>query len=103
MAVKVYILKDRQVVPATIQEWGGFLPSPDRIVAVWTLCRGTITVSTVFLGVDHRVWSEGPPLVFETMVFGGPMDRHQERCSTWAEAEAQHERVCAEVRAKVLQ
>ena len=97
---KLYTLKDRQVVEATIEEWGRDLANPDRIVAAWTfkekgLVKGL--VSTVFLGVDHRL-GDGPPLVFETMVFGGPLDRHQERCSTWAEAEAQHERVCAMVR-----
>ena len=38
-------------------------------------------VSTVFLGVDHQ-WGDGPPLLFETMIFGGRYDGHQWRWST---------------------
>ena len=98
-----YTLKDRQVVPATMEEWARDLADPDRIVAQWRFADDAVLVSTVFLGIDHRWVGEGPPLVFETMVFDGPMHGHQERCSTWREAEAQHERVCAMVRARVLQ
>ena len=52
---------------------------------------GDVRVSTVFLGLD-RSFGQGPPLLFETMIFGGPFDqaKYQERCSTWEEAEAQH-------------
>ena len=32
---------------------------------------GTWSVSTVFLGMDHNWRREGPPILFETMVFGG--------------------------------
>jgi hypothetical protein len=48
-----------------------------------------VRVSTVFLVMNHNHFG-GPPILFETMVFGGPMDQEQRRCSTWAEAEAQH-------------
>jgi hypothetical protein len=100
--VKLYILKDRQVVPVdSIAEWGIFFMKPDRIVAQWDF--DNVRVSTVFLGIEHGWSDEGQPIVFETMVFNGPMDGHQERSATWQEAEQIHERVCAEVRAKVLQ
>lgn len=52
---------------------------------------GVVRVSTVFLGLDHA-FAGGPPALFETMVFGGPLDQDGERYSTWAEAEAGHER-----------
>lgn len=32
------------------------------------------TVSTVWLGIDHSYLRQGPPIIFETMTFGGPMD-----------------------------
>lgn len=57
-------------------------------------------VSTVFLGLDHQWDPDGPPLLFETMVFGGRLDEHTERYSTWDEAVAGHERVVAMVRAE---
>jgi hypothetical protein len=54
---------------------------------------GGRTVSTVFLGIDHNFCSVGPPLLFETMIFGLPDDEeYQERCTTWDEALAQHQR-----------
>lgn len=97
MNLKFYVLQDRQVVEATMEEWSRFLASPDRFVGQWTF-GDDIFVSTVFLGIELH-----PGQVFETMVFGGPMDGHQERTSTWLEAERTHERVCAMVTKRVLQ
>jgi hypothetical protein len=53
-----------------------------------------VEVSTVFLGLDHA-WGKGPPMLFETMIFGGEHDQYQERCSTWEQAEEMHRRACA--------
>jgi hypothetical protein len=60
----------------------------------WRVGSDTVNghrVSTVFLGLDHQ-YGDGPPLVFETMIF--PPDSwsevYCERYSTWAEAEAGH-------------
>jgi hypothetical protein len=75
--------------------WGHYFESADRIVAKTEI--GEAQVSTVFLGIDHN-WGEGPPLLFETMIFGGEHNEYQERCSTWKQAEAEHERACALVR-----
>ena len=47
-------------------------------------------VSTVFLGLDHAMPCEDGPLLFETMVVGGPHDGEGERYTTLAEAEAGH-------------
>ena len=68
----------------------------DRRVALTNLFDGLCTVSTVFLVIDHS-WGFGPPLLFETMAFwyeNGACE--QERCSTWAEAEERHAKMCAE-------
>lgn len=51
---------------------------------------GDATVSTVFDGVDRRYFGPGPPILFETMVLGGPCDGQGERYATWDEAEAGH-------------
>lgn len=48
---------------------------------------GDISVSTVFLGLNHNYFG-GQPILFETMVFGGPLDGEQERYET--EAQARH-------------
>lgn len=61
----------------------------NRRVAIWK--SSDVTVSTVFLSIDHQ-WGDGPPLIFETMVFGGPLDSECERYSTEQEAIEGHER-----------
>jgi hypothetical protein len=50
---------------------------------------GSVCVSTVFVGFNSRI-TNGPPLVFETMTFGGPRGGVQYRYSTWDDAEAGH-------------
>ena len=59
---------------------------------------GTAWISTVWLGLDHS-FGDGPPLIFETMVFGGAFDQDGERWSTKEQALAGHEAWCEKVRA----
>ena len=69
--------------------------SPEgRRVAKTTI--GDVDVSTVHLIIDHR-FGDGPPLIFETMVFGGPLDEECDRYSTEAEAKAGHAAMVARV------
>lgn len=49
------------------------------------------SVSTVFLGLDHNHWGNGDPLLFETAIFRKGETDIVGRCSTWEQAEAQHE------------
>src|SRR4051812_18982438 len=86
-----YILDGHELRPAETMEWAMWfqLAGEDRIVAK-TQLPDDVLVSTVFLGLDHG-FGNGPPLVFETMVFGkGDRDEICERYSTWAEAEVGH-------------
>ena len=48
-----------------------------------------VRVSTVFLGLDHAFGSS-PPILWETMIFGGEHDGYEDRYSTKTEAEAGH-------------
>ena len=56
-----------------------------------------VRVSTVFLGTDHNCL-DGPPILYETMIFGGPWDKSQWRHHTRAEAIAAHDQIVAAVR-----
>lgn len=87
-----YILIGQTAVPEPdLLKWGEWFETADRIVAKTEV--GSILISTVFLGLDHA-WHDGAPLLFETMVFSDTLDALDcWRCSTWAEAEAQHARV----------
>ena len=50
-----------------------------------------VWISTMFLGLDHQ-WGEGPPLLYETMVFGGPdHDDYLERETSRSDAAWTHE------------
>ena len=62
----------------------------NRIVAKTFI--GEIEVSTVFLVLDHRFHDidPGPPILFETIIFGGSLDKEETRYSTWKEAKAGH-------------
>jgi len=85
---KYYVLKGHIVVQTTNAiTFGKFMESQSRRVAETK--TNNAYISTVFLGIDHQ-FGDGPPLVFETMVFGGPLDDEQDRYSTWDEAVAGH-------------
>ena len=78
-----------------VLEWGKSCESSNRTVAKTTV--GGADVSTVFLGLDHSFGS-GPPLLFETMVFGGPFDQEQKRYTTWEQAEKGHNKMVQKVK-----
>lgn len=63
---------------------------------------GQFHVSTIWLGLDHSFCSDGPPLIFETMVFGdgGPLE--QERYSSEADAVRGHHEYVKLYRKKIL-
>jgi hypothetical protein len=66
------------------------METENRHVAVTFV--GVLQISTVFLGLDHSFRESGPPILFETMIFGDDEDDYQRRCATWEEAEAMHAR-----------
>lgn len=64
---------------------------------------GNYEVSTVFLGLDHKFGGEGPPVLWETMVFGeGDLSQDMKRCSgTREQAESMHEEMVKNVKASL--
>ncbi len=100
-----YILDGKlPVIEPDLMKWAKWFETADRIVRKDTATVkldgdpvGEVRVSTVFLGLDHSFGS-GPPLLFETMVFGGALDQEQDRCSTWEAAEKMHELMCERVK-----
>ena len=105
---KFYILLDKTPMAVDMETWGRWFEKNDRFVAQ-TMVGKKVRVSTVFLGLDHchsrflPGHENDPPLIFETMVFGGPMAGWMDRYSTWAEAERGHTEIVAEVRKAVAQ
>jgi hypothetical protein len=87
---------DRQGKPISVAAWSfRHCDSGYRVVAQ-TRLRGWL-VSTVWLGLDHS-YGQGPPLIFETMVFlpdgsslGDGDEEYCERYATEAEARDGHD------------
>lgn len=95
---KYYILNGREVRPVELMEWAVWYETADRKVAKTQI--GNVKISTVFLGMNHA-WSENePPLLFETMIFGGEFNDYQERYSTYDEAEKGHAKAVLMVEGK---
>lgn len=98
-----YILNDkREPIPveddAGWYEW--FEKGENRLVARTKV--GRLMVSTVFTGYDHNFSDHGPPILFETMIFGGePGYEPQWRCSTWTDALLMHDLAVIEAEAEV--
>lgn len=86
-----YILQGDKVVAVDTPTWAVWFENHflERVVAR-TVVQPGLEVSTVFLGLDHGLWLGGPPLVFETLVFGGLLDGEMDRYSTMAEALTGH-------------
>lgn len=94
-----YVLENREPRPEPdLITWAKWFEVPqNRIVAQTVVCCQE--VSKVFIGIDHRFFDEGPPVLFETMVFGkGPHEGEQRRYSTWDEAVTGHEAVVEHLR-----
>ncbi len=54
---------------------------------------GNFMVSTVFLGLDHNYAPNGPPILFETMIFEEGEGEEHERYCTYQEAVDGHKTI----------
>lgn len=93
---------NRPLEVADVFEWGRYFEHANRIVD-YTEITTEIRVSAVFLGIDHRHLGAGPPILFETMIFGGPLDQGQWRYCSWDDAEAGHRTAVTKARKAVGQ
>lgn len=94
-----YILKDGKPVRVdSLTEWCVQFERGEDVRRVDQTYVGYVWVSTVFLGLDHN-YGDGPPLIFETMVFGGPLNEEMVRYSTLGDAKKGHFEMVDRVRA----
>lgn len=92
-----YILDGKTPVRCELIEWGNWFEKNDRKVKKTVI--GEVTISTVFLGLDHSFGlGEGLPVLFETMVFGGIMDAQMDRYCSWEQAEEGHDAMVERVK-----
>jgi len=98
---RLYVLK-LDTIPVeieTINEWRDYFDNNSNLVKKKQI--GDAYISTVFLGIDHSGNLDGKPLLFETMVFGGEYDRHQERYYTYEEAVEGHKKIVSAIKSIV--
>lgn len=93
MGLRMFYALDAENRPYEVNsifEWATWFEDANRIVD-YTQITSEVTVSTVFLGLDHRFPPDtGPPLLFETLIFGGELDGDGNRYSSWDDAETGH-------------
>ena len=99
-----------------ILEWGRWFQTHDRVVkqdyvegerttaAHTSISEGHgVGVSTVFLGLDHNYTGHGPPILWESMVFGTALDGEMRRYESKEAAIRGHEELLAMVSAAYAQ
>ena len=76
---------------------------------IWHTLVGDLLVSTVFLGLDFSLGRVGPPVLWETMVFGDVGDdgdvgwgRYQKRYRSLQEAREGHRQTVDEVKHGII-
>lgn len=86
--------------PITVAEWSLAFEDFDARRVRFDTVHGAgeaVDVSTVWVGLDHQ-FGDGPPLIFESLVFGGPLDGAGLRYATRDEAIEGHAALVGEVR-----
>jgi hypothetical protein len=102
---RYYILSGHVAIAVDMWTWAaafekrklGIAAGDDPFRVARTEINDNCHVSTVFVGLDHN-FGRGDPLLFETMIFGGPLDQYQWRYATWDHAEHGHNQAVTEAR-----
>ena len=83
MTGKYILVEGKPVEEPDLLKWAGWFEKNKRIVRQHYFYGFPFRlVSTVFLGLDHNYFSKGPPILWETMIFGGPLNCYQRRYSS---------------------
>lgn len=99
---RYFILKNRTVHSCLdAMEWAKwFEENPSDRVVKQSEVNGA-KISTVFLGIDH-CYDGGEPILYETMIFGGPNDQYQYRYHTYKQAEEGHDKLVEKLTAGLV-
>lgn len=80
------------IVTNDVLEWATWFENHANRVVKQDTING-IFISTVFIGMGPMFESKKDPLLFETMVFSGPLSDRQWRYASWDAALAGHDRL----------
>lgn len=93
-----YILVKRVPIAVDVMSWARWFEKNAAACRVAETKIGDVRVSTVFLGLNHNFADDGPPILFETMVFGDPHNGEIWRYESWKDAEIGHQEAVDAVR-----
>lgn len=94
-----YILDvDKEVIQCSHEEWVNNFDDFEKNKRIAKDEVNGVTISTVFLWLDHGFWKSDVPIVFETLVFPEEEYNIMYRSSTYKEALAMHWRAFMEVK-----
>jgi hypothetical protein len=71
--------RDGKPILGGVLEWAKLFEDADYKIVSQTTLEDRTLVSTVWLGFDHNIFNDGPPIIFETMVFAPPGKEELER------------------------
>ena len=105
--MKYFILDDEHhvVEEPDLVRWAMWFENISNRRVDYTEITSQMNVSTVFLCFDHRYGGDGPPILFETMIFGGPdsIDQACWRYSSWDDALTGHKAAVRKARKAIGQ
>lgn len=89
-----FLNEDHTYKPCSFQEWGQQvqrLTEQNKKHVAYDVING-YRVSTIWLGIDHDWLNDGPPLLFETMIFlPNDQEEYCDRYTTWEQAVEGHQ------------
>ncbi len=95
--IEYYILETREPVRTEdMVKWAELFEREENWYVAKDIIGGN-QIITFFLGIDDSL-TDDPPILFRTMILGGPLDGETDCYYTWQEAEAGHERMIERVK-----
>jgi hypothetical protein len=83
------------IIAESFLDWCLWMGSADTRVMVNDIYN--VNISTVFVRINLDPQQSGEPMIFETLVSGGVLDRKRNHWSTWEQAMQGHLKICAQV------
>jgi hypothetical protein len=97
-----YILVDYIPKPVLLNEWVRWRMDNNDKRRVALDRVGDTVISTIFVGLDYG-YGDGPPEIFETMIFGSDEEELLGRYATWELALEGHRKAVESLRARINQ
>ncbi|MDZ8108967.1 MAG: hypothetical protein RM338_25545 [Nostoc sp. DedQUE12a] len=97
--LKYYILEGKNPVAIeSFKDWNLWMASASfRDTTVMLNELKDCLISTKFVGINLNPHPSGKPMIFETLVIGGPLDGKRNWYPTWNEAIQGHLKICSQV------